>query len=111
MFGPLVPWLCLKHMPVLLRVLATIKGAVEGKSGRGKEVPCSKPKESKSPKVELNPRRKKVIIMGKGRVNATDAGQRDIGPVNVAPLSTWLAFTNKARTNGNVNMIPTSPLS
>ena len=59
MSGPLVPWLCLKHMPMLLRALATTKGVVERESGRGKEEPCSKAKKRESPKVEPNPRRKK----------------------------------------------------
>jgi hypothetical protein len=78
----------LKHTPTLLRVLATIKEPVERESGRGKEEPCSKAKEMESPKVEPNPRRKKVTIVGKSKVNATDAGQRDIGPVSAAPLGT-----------------------
>ena len=108
--GPLVPWLCLKHMPMLLRALATTKGAVERGSGKGKEVPFSKAKERESPRVEPNPRRKKMTIAGRSKVNATDSGQRDIGPVNDAPPGIWLTFTSRARKE-NVNMSPTSPLS
>jgi len=56
-----------------------------------------KANERESPKVEPNQRRKDVIIVGKSKVNATDAGQRDIGPVSAAPPGTWLTFTNRAR--------------
>jgi len=49
---------------MLLRALATTKGAVERESGKGKEVPFSKAKERESPRVEPNPRRKKVTIAG-----------------------------------------------
>jgi len=95
---------------MMLRALATTKGAVERGNGRGKEVPFSKAKERESPRVEPNPRRKKVTIAGRSKVNATDAGQRDIGPVNAAPPGTWLTFTSRARKK-KVNMSPTSPLS
>jgi hypothetical protein len=70
---------------------------VEGGKWKGKGVPYSKAKERKSPKVEPNPRRKKMAIAGKSKLNATYAGQRDIGPVNVAPPGTWLTSTNRSR--------------
>ena len=82
---------------MMLRALATTKGVVERGSGKGKEVPFSKAKERESPRIELNPRRKKVTIAGRSKVNATDAGQRDIGPVNVTPPDTWLTSTNRSR--------------
>ena len=87
-----------------------IKEPVERESGRGKEVPYLKAKERESPKVEPNPRRKKMTIVGKSKVNATDAGQRDIGPISAASPDTWLTFTSRAR-KGKVNMSPTSSLS
>ena len=95
---------------MLLRALATTKGAVERGSGKGKEVPFSKAEERESPRVEPNPRRKKVTIAERSKVNARDAGQRDIGLVNAAPPGTGLTFTSKARKE-KVNMSPTSPLS
>jgi hypothetical protein len=49
-------------------------------NGRGKEVPCSKAREKGSPRVDPNPRRKDVIIVGKSKANAINAEQRDIGP-------------------------------
>jgi len=95
---------------MLLRALATTKRAVEKGNGRGTEVPFSKAKKRESPRVESNPRRIKVTIAGRSKVNATDAGQRDIGPVNAAPPGTWLTFFSRARKK-KVNMSPTSPLS
>jgi hypothetical protein len=64
----------------LLRGIATENGAGERGNGRGKDVPCSKAREKGSPRVDPNPRRKDVIIVGKSRANAIDAEQRDIGP-------------------------------
>jgi hypothetical protein len=94
---------------MLLRVLAIGNGVVERESRRGKEVPCSKAKEKGSPRVNPDPRRKEVTIVGKSRANAIDAEQRDIGPVDAAPPNTSLTFTNKARIK--VNLSPTSSLS
>jgi len=101
--------LCLKHTLTLRRVLAAAKEVVEKEGGKGKEVPCSKAKES--PRVDSNPRRKEVIIVGKSKVNAIDAEQGDIGPADAAPPNTSLTFTNRIRVKGKVNMSPTLPLS
>jgi hypothetical protein len=95
----------------LLRGLATGNGGGERGNGRGKEVPCSKAKGKGSPRVDPNPRRKEVIIMGKSRANAINAEQGDIGPADVAPPNTSLTSTNRARIRGKVNMSPTSSLS
>jgi hypothetical protein len=80
-------------------------------NGRGKEVPCSKARGKGRPRVDPNPRRKEVIIVGKSRENAIDAEQGDIGPADAAPPNTSLASTNRARIRGKVNMSPTSSLS
>jgi hypothetical protein len=85
----------------LLRGLATINGAGERKNGRGKG----------SPRVDLNPRRKEVIIVGKSKANAIDAEQGDIGPANAASPNTSLTSTNRAKVRGQVNVSPTSSLS
>jgi len=98
-------------MPMLLRVLATVVGAMERGSGRGGEVPCSKAKERESPRVESDLRRKRVTTMGKSKGIAIDAEQNGISPVHAAPPNTLLTFTNRARTKGKVNMSPTSSLS
>jgi hypothetical protein len=95
----------------LLRGLTTGNGVGERGNGRGKEAPCLKAREKRSPRVDLNPRRKEVTIVGKSRANAIDAEQRDIGPANAAPPNTLLTFTNRARIRGKVNMSPTSSLS
>jgi hypothetical protein len=89
---------------MLLRILST-------KNGREKEVPCSTAREKGNPRVDSNPRRKVVIIVGKSRANAIDAEQRDIGPADVAPPNTSLTFTSRAKIKGKVNMSPTSSLS
>jgi hypothetical protein len=94
----------------LLRGLATENGAVERGNGRGKEVPCSKAREKGSPRVDLNPRIKEVIIVGKSRADAIDAEQGDIGLADPAPPNTSLTSTNRARIRGKVNMSPTSSL-
>jgi hypothetical protein len=78
----------------LLRGLATGNGAGERGNGRGKEVPCSKAREKGSPRVDLNPRRKEVIIVGKSRANAIDAEQGDIGPTDAALPNTSLTSTD-----------------
>ena len=77
---------------------------------KGKRGAMFKGKGKGKPKGRANPRRKKMTIVGKSKVNATDAGQRDIGPVSAPPPDTWLTFTSRAR-KGKVNMSPTSPLS
>jgi hypothetical protein len=56
---------------MLLRVLATTIGVVERGSGRGREAPCSRARES--PRVGSDPRRGKVPMIGKSKVNASDA--------------------------------------
>jgi hypothetical protein len=94
---------------MLMRVLTTGTGAMERRSGRGKEVPCSKAKEKGSLRVNSDSRRKEVTIAGKSRANAIDTEQRDIGPADAAPPNTSLTFTKKARIK--VNMSLTSSLS
>jgi hypothetical protein len=54
-------------------------------SERGKEVPCSKARENRSPRVKSYLRRKEVTIAGKSRANAIGAEQRDTGPADAAP--------------------------
>jgi len=98
-------------MLTLLRVLTIAVGDVERGSRRGKEVLCSKAKEKESLRVESDPRRTKVTIMGKSKVIVIDVEQKGIGPIHVAPPNTLLTFTNKARIKGKVNMSLTSPLS
>jgi hypothetical protein len=95
----------------LLRGLTTGNGAGERGNGRGKEVPYSKARGKGSPRVDPNPRRKEVIIVGKSRTNAIDAEQGDIGPADAAPPNASLTSTNRARIRGKVNMSPTSSLS
>jgi hypothetical protein len=95
----------------LLRDLATGNGVGERENGRGKEVPCSKARGKRGPKVDPNPRRKEVIIVGKSRANSIDAEQGGIGLANAAPPNTSLTSTNRARIRGKVNMSPTSSLS
>jgi hypothetical protein len=56
---------------MLLRVLATAVGVMERRNGRGREAPCSRARES--PRVGSDPRRGKVPMMGKSKVNASDA--------------------------------------
>jgi hypothetical protein len=101
----------LKHMLPLLRGLATGNGAEKRGNGRGKEVPCSKARGKRSPRVDPNPRRKEVIIVGKSRANAIDGEHGDIGPADAAHPNTSLTSTNRARIRGKVNMSPTSSLS
>jgi hypothetical protein len=96
---------------MLLRVLATVVGAMERGNGRGKEMPCSRPKERESPGADPDPRREKVTMMGKSKVIAIDAEQRDIGPIHAAPPNTLLTFTNRTKTKVKVNMSLTSPMS
>jgi hypothetical protein len=69
----------------LLRGLATGNGAGERGNVRRKEVPYSKARGKGSPRVDPNPRRKEVIIVGKNRVNAIDAERGDIGLENAHP--------------------------
>jgi hypothetical protein len=95
----------------LLRGLATRNGAGERGNGRGKEVPYSKARGKGSSRVDPNPRRKEVIIVGKSRANAMDAEQGNIGPADAAPPNTSLTSTNRARIRGKINMSPTSSLS
>jgi hypothetical protein len=78
---------------------------------KGKRGALFKGKGKRIPRVDLNPRRKEVTIVGKSRANAIDAEQRDIGPADAAPPNTSLTFTNRARIRGKVNMSPTSSLS
>jgi hypothetical protein len=86
-------------------------GPGERGNGRGKEVPYSKARGEGSPRVDSNPRRKEVIIVGKSTPNAIYAEQGDIGPANAAPPNTSLTSTKRARIRGKVNMRPTSSLS
>jgi hypothetical protein len=95
----------------LLRGLATGNGAGERGNGRGKVVSYSKARAKGSPRVDPNPRRKEVIIVGKSRANAIDVEQGDIGPADAAPPNTLLTSTNRARIRGKVNMSPTLSLS
>ena len=50
-------------------------------------------------------------IVGKSKVIATNAEQRDIGLANAAPPNTWLTSTNRIKIRVKVNTSPTSPLS
>jgi hypothetical protein len=55
---------------MLLRFLATAIEVVERGNGRGREASCSRARES--PRVGPDPRRGKVPMMGKSKVNAFD---------------------------------------
>jgi hypothetical protein len=53
---------------MLLRFLATAIEVVERGNGRGREASCSRAREN--PRVGPDPRRGKVPMMGKSKVNA-----------------------------------------
>ena len=57
-------------------------------------MPCSRTKERENPRKDSNPRRKKVTIVGKCKVNTIDVEQRGIGPINVAPPMLVQKVTN-----------------
>jgi hypothetical protein len=72
-------------MPTFLRVLATAIEVLERESGRGREVPCSRSKERKSPGVDQDLKSEKVTTMGGSKAIAIDAEQRDTSPIHATP--------------------------
>jgi hypothetical protein len=75
-------------MPTFLRVLATAIEVLERESGRGREVPCSRSKERKSPGVDQDLKSEKVTTMGGSKAIAIDAEQRDTSPIHATPPQT-----------------------